>query len=423
MMNQMMVIFQAFVFSFSFFYLCKTLPFRINKWLAFGALFLVFYAVYSPATSTLLDSVFRYARFITFYFIWAILFVKIEKKYALFLSFFCTVLMGIWFSCFQILLLYLGMTNRYLLVYLSGAARLVSVMLFSWKIIYIDEKRTITFHELFISIFPAMTCFLANLINHNMFSQISNDPSSKVSLGFMTVFFAISTLVILAGTEVYFKSKTYQKEVEEADKQLNVQYQLFLKEKQQDEQLRALHHDMKHHMETLNTLYEMKEVKEYVSMLKREVEQALDQQDTGNTVLNMILDNKKRVCKEYGIELKAGIRFDNTEFLSSMDVCSLFVNCLNNAIEAVKDINGVKEIEIAGGWVNDTLVVRMQNPYSSELKNVNGKYLSTKNEVGHGYGLKNVIRIVEKHGGTCTIKDDQKKFIITWMIPRPKLPN
>ena len=423
MMNQMMVIFQAFVFSFSFFYLCESLPFKANKWLGFGILFIVFYAVYFPSSDSLYDSILRYVRFISFYFIWAILFVKIEKKYALFLSFFCTVLMGIWFSTFQIFLLYVGFTNRYLLVYLSGAARLISVIAFRWKIIYIDEKRTISFPELFISIFPALTCFLANLVNHTMFSQVADDPTAKVSLGFLTVFFAVSTLAVLAGTEVYFKSESYRKEVEEADEQLHLQYQLFLKEKQQDEELRALHHDMKHHMETLNTLSEMKEVKEYVMMLKQEVEEALDQQDTGNTILDIILDNKKRVCKEFGIDLNAGIRFDHTEFLSSMDVCSLFVNCLDNAIEAVKELNEDKEIEIAGGWVNDTLVVRIQNAYSKSLKNENGKYLSTKLEAGHGYGLMNVTRIVEKYGGTCTVKEEHHKFVVTWMIPRPKSTN
>lgn len=298
MMNQLMVIFQAFVFSFSFFYLCNSLPFKINRWFAFAVLFFVYYMIYIlyyPATNTLSDFILRYLRFISCYFIWAVVFVRIEKKYALFLSFFCTVLMGIWFSTFQILLLYIGFLNRYLLVYLSGAARLISVMMFRWKIIYIDEKRTITYPELFISIFPALTCFFGNLVNYTMFSQIQNIPAAKVSLVFLTVFFAVSTLVVLAGTEMYFKTETYRREVEESDKQLHLQYQLFLKEKQQDEQLRALHHDMKHHMETLHALSELEEVKEYVGLLKQEVEEALDQQDTGNAVLNMILENKRYV--------------------------------------------------------------------------------------------------------------------------------
>ena len=134
-------------------------------------------------------------------------------------------------------------------------------------------------------------------------------------------------------------------------------------------------------------------------------------------------ENKKRVCKEYDIDLEAGIRFEDTDFLSSMDICSLFVNCLDNAIEAVKDLDGDKQIELAGGWVNDTLVVRIQNVHQNVLRVENGKYLSTKAETGHGYGLKNVIRIVEKHGGTCTIKQEQNKFVVTWMIPRPELTN
>ncbi len=418
MSNQIMVFFQAFVFSFSFFYLCSPLPFKINKWLAFVPLFGVFYFVYSPASYTLMDSILRYVRFIVFYFTWAVLFVKIEKKYALFLSFFCTVLMGIWFSCFQILLLYLGISNRLLLVYLSGIARLVSVLIFRWKIIYIDENRTISFHELFISIFPAMTCFLGNLVNYTLFSSLADNTLGKISLGFLTVFFGISTLVVLAGTEVYFRSETYRKEAEEADKHLAMQYQLFLKEKEQDERLRSLHHDMKHHMEVLNQLTDIDEMKEYVKTLKKEAEQALDQIDTGNAVLNIILANKKRTCDELGIQLKTGIRFDHTDFLSSMDVCSLFVNCLDNAIEAVKNGNHQKTIEVAGGWINDTLVVRIQNDFTHDLKIDNGHLLSTKSESGHGYGIKNARAVVEKYGGTFNTKAEGHKFVVTWMIPK-----
>lgn len=420
MSNQIMVFFQAFVFAFSFFYLCKPLSFRINKWLSFIPLFLVFYFVYSPATYTLFDSILRYVRFIVFYFVWSTMFVKIERKYALFLSFFCTVLMGIWFSCFQILLLYLGVSNRFLLVYLSGIARLVSVFIFRWKIIYIDEKRTISFQELFISIFPAMTCFLGNLINHTLFGLVADNTLGKVSLGFLTVFFGISTLIVLSGTEVYFRSETYRKEAEEADKHLLLQYQLFLKEKEQDEQLRSLHHDMKHHMEVLNQLSELNEVKQYVGMLKKEAEKALDQLDTGNAVLNIILENKTRVCRELDIRLEAGIRFDHTEFLSSMDICSLFVNCLDNAIEATKELDDSRLIEIAGGWINDTLVVRIQNTFKHELKTENGRLVSTKSEVGHGYGIKNAISVVEKYGGTFNTKVEGQKFIVTWMIPKNK---
>ena len=180
---------------------------------------------------------------------------------------------------------------------------------------------------------------------------------------------------------------------------------------------------MKHHMEVLNQLSDINEVKEYVSILKKDAEQALDRIDTGNGILNIILSNKKRLCNDLAIRFETGIRFDQTDFLSSMDVCSLFDNCLDNAIEAAKKVSGAKTIEIAGGWVNDTLVVRIQNDFSHDLKMENGRLISTKSESGHGYGIKNAMSVVEKYGGTFNTKVEGKKFIVTWMIPKQKKTN
>lgn len=416
-----MTLFQAFVFSYSFFILCKKMPFKTNKIMAYLFLFFIFYFIYIPSENTLIGSILRYFGFVLIYFIWSSFFVKIEKKYALFLSFFCTVLMGIWFSCFQLFFLFIDYYDRNLLIFFSGLARLLSATIFRSKIILIDENRTISYPELFVSIFPAMTCFLANLINFGLFKNLSSiNITEKIQLASLTVFFAISALVVLSATEIYFRFSSLKIEAQQAEAQLTLQYQLFLKEKEKDEQLKAIHHDMKNHIEILTKLSKIDEVQEYVGKIKESTEHVLDRIDTGNIVLNILLDNKKQICKEKGIIFNTGIRFENTDFLSSMDVCSLFVNCIDNAIEAVEKVSGNKVIELAGGWINDSLVVRIQNPFVlvHELKKGKDELLSTKKGPGHGFGLRNVKRVIERYDGTLNINTNDNLFTVTWMIPK-----
>ena len=416
-------LFQAFVFSFSFVYLTRSLPIKYKRNICFIILFCVYLVFYYPTSNnSLLEPVFRYGKFILFYFCWALLFLKINLNYALFLSVFCTALMGTWYSCFQLLFWLLGIQNRNLLVLISGIARILSVVFYKQKIIRIEEDRTIPIPELLISILPALSCFLANLV---MYSLLLNTVALSQSQSFLffllAVFFAISTLAVLASTESYFKSVLLQAESKRAENQLYLQYQLFLIEREKDEQLKALHHDMKNHLSVLNQLSEIEQVHEYVNQLKESAEMAMMIPDTGNPILNVILNQKSKCCDEKKIIFKMGIRFDNSDFLSSMEICTLFVNCLDNAIEAAEkcEINQ-RFIEIAGGWVNGCLVVRIQNTINNHpIINENQLQTSKKDAANHGYGLKNVQAVLKKHQGTLTLKEEDQRFVVTWMIPSP----
>jgi signal transduction histidine kinase len=418
----LMILFQGFVFSFCFVWLTQPLPVRTNRLAAAVVLYLMFTLLYVPSTSSLLEAVLRYGKFILFYSVWGLVFLKIDKKYALFLAVFCTALMGIWYSLFQIFFLFFNLQNQNLLVYVTGLARIGSVMLFRQAIVLIDENRTISLPELFISTFPAMTSFLANLVIYSLLDDLEQrSRGDTLLIFFLVLFFGLSTLLILAGTEVYFKSARYAREVKAAEDQLNFQMQLMLKEKEKDEELKALHHDMRRHLNTLNRLSEIQQVRDYVDQLKAAAETTV-YIETGNPVLDVILEDKRRLCQTKGIELKAGIRLDQAQFLSPMDLCTVFVNCLDNAVEAAEQCaESERVIEIAGGWIHENLVVRIQNPFVHTVKKQKGEWLSTKTDGGaHGYGLKNARKVVEKHGGTLTAEIQGKEFVVTWMIPKPQ---
>lgn len=416
-------IFQAFVFSFSFVYLTDSLPIKIKRSICFLILFCAYLIFYSPSTNTLLEPVIRYGKFILFYFFWALLFLKIEINYALFLSVFCTALMGTWFSCFQLLFWFLGIHNQNLLVLVSGFARILSVIFYKHKIIRIEEKRTIPITELLISILPAMSCFLANLVIYSLIINISTlSYSQNVLIFLLAVFFAVSTLAVLASTESYFKSVYLQTESRRSEDQLYLQYQLFLMEREKDEQLKALHHDMKNHLLVLNQLSKIEQVHDYVDHLKESVNMTMCLPDTGNPVLNVILNQKSKICNEKEIVFKVGISFNKADFLSSMEICTLFVNCLDNAIEATEQCEAnQRRIELAGGWINECLVVRIQNTFINHPIIQDNQILTSKaNKTNHGYGLKNVQDVLKNHHGTLTYKEENQFFVVTWMIPSPE---
>ena len=101
----------------------------------------------------------------------------------------------------------------------------------------------------------------------------------------LVVFFGLSALLI----QSYFKMSKYKQESESAANQLNMQYQLFLKEKQNDEAMRGMYHDMRNHLAVLEKMAGTEAVSAYVSGLHGAFSEIEPQFQTGNATVDLIL--------------------------------------------------------------------------------------------------------------------------------------
>ena len=59
------------------------------------------------------------------------------------------------------------------------------------------------------------------------------------------------------------------------------------------------------------------------------------------------------------------------------------------------------------------LYIEIENSYNGVINEEKGRFYTTKNnKANHGFGLKNVKRIVEKHNGTLDITYSEERFRI-----------
>ena len=411
------------VFTGCFYYLTYNLQHRFNHIASIVVLAVGLFLIYVPPEKILSVTLLRYLKFVILYTSWAWVFLKIKTRYALYLSVFYTIFMGVWFSCIQIAFLYFHITNGIALTACTGICRVASVILIKKYFIEVNDNRTINLHDLLIGVFPAVTCFIANLAMYELLDSpdMPRTGNISVTLHFLVVFFGLSALLILISTESYFKLMKYKNESEHAQNQLSTQYLLFLKERKSNELVKALHHDMQNHLHTLENLAQVDGIRAYISNLQQAVDTLNPPAQTGNTTLDVILNSKQPLCAEKHIALTAYISFEKGSFLSSMDICTLFANCIDNAIEAVDHENiADKHIHLAGGDINGNLVVKVENPYAHALIPKGDSFKSTKCDgFTHGYGLINMRKTVEKHNGAMTFKTENNQFVVIWMIPIP----
>lgn len=134
-------------------------------------------------------------------------------------------------------------------------------------------------------------------------------------------------------------------------------------------------------------------------------------------VINAILLERKKIAEDqkiqFDVEVQVGIDF---EFIEETDRIVLLGNLLDNAIEgAAKAKDGYVRVDIYMGN-NALLITRIENNHNTKLKKKGNEYMSTKQEKGHGYGLKNVRVCAEKYGGNLYIEEEGGTFLTILIV-------
>ena len=142
---------------------------------------------------------------------------------------------------------------------------------------------------------------------------------------------------------------------------------------------------------------------------------------SGDETVNVVLSVKEGVMRQNEIHFVP--RLDITEELPFVkaDICALFANALDNAIEACKKLSmEERRIYIEAKMGKGLLVVSVKNTCEKlEQVTENGKMPETTkdNKQNHGFGLKSIQEIVKKYGGSMEIKIEEKEFELFLFLP------
>lgn len=99
------------------------------------------------------------------------------------------------------------------------------------------------------------------------------------------------------------------------------------------------------------------------------------------------------------------------------DLVSLLGNVLDNAMEACEHVQRRKEIYLEVKKARSYLLLTVKNTISKPVLNNNPELKSTKEDkINHGFGIKNVKKIVEKYNGFVTYDEKDDKFICKTML-------
>lgn len=183
-------------------------------------------------------------------------------------------------------------------------------------------------------------------------------------------------------------------------------------------EFRSFRHDFKNHILCIGGLIsegENEKALEYINEIEDMATLEKREYDTGNIMVDALLSDKNAKAGTIGAKVVFE-GFVPTMGISNADLCVIFSNAVDNAIEACAkgntDID--KIITIHSDFRQGCYFIKFENPVFEEV-NFGGKnklITSKSDKEHHGFGVANILNTVDKYAGNTDIGVKDGEFCL-----------
>lgn len=262
------------------------------------------------------------------------------------------------------------------------------------------------------------------------FSNLSfiwkNTPFSS---GFRSDIFNIRTLFDLAGMTILYAYQSRvcelmaESEIVTMDSMLKSQYNQYRNYQESIDLINMKYHDLKHQIAGLRAETDIDKRTEWLDAMEDDIRGFESVTNTGNKVLDTIIAGKIMHGQKYDIKFTCVIDGKLLEFMHVTDICTIFGNAIDNAIENVVMIKDIEKriIHVTVSAKNKFVLIQFQN-YCEVKPNEDKRGIrlfesSKADKRNHGFGLKSIQYTVDKYDGTMKAGMNKDWFELTILIP------
>lgn len=252
-------------------------------------------------------------------------------------------------------------------------------------------------------------------------------PDTPFSSSFFYEVFKLRTLFDCAGVIVLLAFQTHMRELIVASELsainavLRSHYRQYIHYQESMEMISIKYHDLKHQIMGLRAETEEEKRNVWLDNMESEIDSYKIVNTTGNKVLDAILDGKITMAKRHNIEITYVVDGKLLDFIHVTDLCTIFGNALDNAIEAevLEPIEEHRLIHVSVSAQRKFVFIKIENYCSQPVHIGNGFLKTTKSDTQrHGYGLKSIRYSTEKYNGVMTITMNKNWFVLNIIMPQ-----
>ena len=264
----------------------------------------------------------------------------------------------------------------------------------------------------------ALTAVISMVITINMLLVVDSNNYKFIFINMVLIFIICIILIYIFNKIVNVmtenarqkflikQSEYYEKQIEADRKHIN--------------NTRKIKHDMKNHMYAIRNMAKnnmSKDIITYTNDILGKIEGEKVYINTGNYLIDGILNVKFEEIKNKGIDFKYDVKIPEGIKLPEFEVITILGNLLDNAIEGVKSIKDNRYIEVFISYKDSNLLIKIVNTFDGLVIKDNKGFVSRKEEKNyHGIGLENVREQVEKSNGYMNIDTDNCMFTVDLFI-------
>lgn len=224
------------------------------------------------------------------------------------------------------------------------------------------------------------------------------------------------------------EAKAYQKQV-------HIYREWYEGIKRTEKELSAFRHDVNNHFHVLQELCRngeerntfqasLAQASQYIEDIGIKYQRSLKSIDSGNMIIDSIIDAKRKYAASKGIVMTANIAIPQEMECNGFDMVVLFGNLLDNAIEACEKIpQELRLITLTVSYRMKNLLIDITNSYDGQLDGRSGRLneefsLNTTKEDAklHGIGFRNIRGIVDKYKGGMRWKAENGIFQVEILL-------
>lgn len=187
-----------------------------------------------------------------------------------------------------------------------------------------------------------------------------------------------------------------------------------------EEQIKKERHELKNNYFYIQTLLKEKkyeQLESYLEDVSGEKLAEISEIQTGNTLMDYLLNRKVNEAHKYQIKTYTEILVPSQLPVSDDTLCTILLNLIDNAIEASRNEEN-PDIHIAIKCVQNYLVCKISNKVSQNTIEINPQFLTTKSDKSnHGLGIKIIETSVKKCNGILNFSIKKGYFTAVVMLP------
>ncbi|MGL5330850.1 MAG: sensor histidine kinase [Peptostreptococcaceae bacterium] len=222
------------------------------------------------------------------------------------------------------------------------------------------------------------------------------------------------------------RKKLLKENISILEKNITINQKYYENIKTNNENVRRIKHDIKNHIIVIKKLIYEKEyenVVNYIKSIEKEIDYNGVDITTNNKIIDAIISSKIELCKLDNINLDLDIKIPEKIEVEDFDICVIYGNLLDNAVEACRQVDEEinKYIKLKSLIKGEYLFINIKNSYSGNVIIKEGSIITNKiNKKNHGLGIENIKKSIKKYNGDIKIDYTNQEFNVSIIMNATK---